>query len=233
MSQGWIKIHRQIQDCEIWDNGEPFDISHAWIDLLLLVNHKDKNTIFNNKVITVKRGQRITSIRKLADRWHWSFDRTRRYLIMLEELGMIIRESDNRRSLLTIVNYGVYQDESITEQSQTSVQTDHEQGHRQVTNKNDKERKNEKNIKISFGEYQNVKLTSDEYERLEKEYGLEKLEQAIKYLDEYIEEKGYKSKSHNLAMRRWVFKALDEKKPKNSFMKKEVSHEEIESLFAN
>ena len=153
--------------------------------------------------------------------------------MLLESLNMIIRDSDNHRTLLTIVKYEIFQDVPNTDEYTDRTQTSTQSVHRQVTNKNEKNDKNEKNIKISFGEYQNVKLTSDEYERLGNDYGSDKREQAIKYLDEYIEEKGYKSKSHNLAMRRWVFKALDEKKPKGNFMKTEISHNEIENLYAN
>ena len=233
MSQGWIKIHRQIQECDIWDNEEPFDYRSAWIDLLLLANHRDKETIFDGKPLTVGRGQRITSIRKLADRWNWSRDRVSRYLNLLEKLGMIERESDNRKTLLTIVNYEVFQgtaDSNEDTHKDTHKATDMTLIRHKQERKNDK---NEKNIKISFGEYHNVKLTQDEYDRIGNDYGPDKREQAIKYLDEYIEEKGYKSKSHNLAMRRWVFKALDEKKPKGNFMKTEISHNEIEDLYAN
>ena len=38
-------------------------------------------------------------------------------------------------------------------------------------------------------------------------------DRAIKFLDEYIEEKDYKSKSHNLAIRRWVIDAVSKEKP--------------------
>lgn len=66
-----------------------------------------------------------------------------------------------------------------------------------------------------FGEFGHVLLTAGEYEKLCRDYGTEQTEAAIKYLDEYIEDKGnYKSKSHNLALRRWVFDALQEKRSK-------------------
>ena len=80
------------------------------MDLVMMVNHEDKEIIFNGKPFTVKRGQRITSIRGLAERWHWSVNRTLRYLRLLEELGMIHRDSNAKRTLLTIANYRVYQD---------------------------------------------------------------------------------------------------------------------------
>ena len=76
------------------------------------------------------------------------------------------------------------------------------------------EKRKEKNNKLSFGEYGNVRMTAKEYEKLSAEFGEAKTEQAVKYLDEYIGDKGYKSKSHYLALRRWVFDAVEEKQPK-------------------
>jgi len=68
-----------------------------------------------------------------------------------------------------------------------------------------------KEPKEAFGEYRNVKLTQKEKEKLEQEFGVVKTDKAIRYLDEYIEEKHYKSASHYLALRRWVFNAVDER----------------------
>lgn len=70
------------------------------------------------------------------------------------------------------------------------------------------------NNKLSFGEYGNVRMTAKEYEKLSAEFGEQQTDAAVKYLDEYIGDKGYKSKSHYLAIRRWVFDAIDEKKQK-------------------
>lgn len=75
------------------------------------------------------------------------------------------------------------------------------------------EKEKEKKQKKKYGENSNVKLTDDEYNRLCNDYGQEKTRKAIDFLDSYIEEKGYKTKSHNLTLRRWVFNAVDEKKP--------------------
>lgn len=72
--------------------------------------------------------------------------------------------------------------------------------------------KEKKLKKKAYGENNNVKLTDDEYNRLCNDYGQEKTRKAIDFLDSYIEEKGYKTKSHNLTLRRWVFNAVDEKK---------------------
>ena len=65
-----------------------------------------------------------------------------------------------------------------------------------------------KPAKQKYGEYQNVLLTENEYENLANSFGRDLAHKAISFLDAYIEEKGYKSKSHNLAIRRWVIDAV-------------------------
>lgn len=65
-----------------------------------------------------------------------------------------------------------------------------------------------KDIKESYGELGNVKLTVQEREKLIAEYGLETTEKAIDFLDGYIADKGYKSKSNYQAIRRWVIDAV-------------------------
>lgn len=67
----------------------------------------------------------------------------------------------------------------------------------------------EKPLKEKFGEYQNVLLTKKEYESLQTAYS--NYEELIKFLDEYIEEKGYKAKNHYLSIKRWVVGAVKEK----------------------
>ena len=76
-----------------------------------------------------------------------------------------------------------------------------------------------KPAKEKYGEFQNVLLTENEFENLANSFGISLRDQAIKFLDEYIEEKGYKSKSHNLAIRRWVIDAVQkaQNKPQTAF----------------
>lgn len=169
---GWIKIHRQIQNCLIWDD-KPFNMASAWIDLLLLANHEDKETIFDKKPILVKRGQRITSVRELSDRWGWGKDKTLRFLRLLESEKMIVKESDSRRTLLTIVNYGIYQD--CETENETVIRT--LTGQSQATNKNDKNDKNN-NIRSNSDDLNETdkpkkskpKLTEEENEELVKNF---------------------------------------------------------------
>lgn len=79
--------------------------------------------------------------------------------------------------------------------------------------KEKRDRDKVREIKRKYGEYQNVKLTEKEYNSLVSEYG-SSTDEIITYLDEYIEMKGTKYKSCYLAIRKWVAKAVKEKKNK-------------------
>ena len=65
-----------------------------------------------------------------------------------------------------------------------------------------------KDTKHIYGDYKHVRLTDEEYKKLCTEHGNTDTDKAIKYLDEYIEMKGAKYKSHYLALRKWVFDAI-------------------------
>ena len=109
-NKGYILLHRSLQDCWIWFDDPKFTKGQAWVDLLMMVNHADKRLQFNGEFITVEEGQVITSIRSLAERWGWSKDSVKRFLNLLERDMMITQNCDTHRTLVTIVNYGIYQD---------------------------------------------------------------------------------------------------------------------------
>ena len=107
--EGWINIHRQIKENWIWKSEEPFDKRSAWIDLLLTVNHKNKKIPFENGFIEIERGQTLTSIKQLSERWKWSRHKVSDFLDQLERDTMIVQVRDTRKTLVSIVNYDKYQ----------------------------------------------------------------------------------------------------------------------------
>lgn len=69
--------------------------------------------------------------------------------------------------------------------------------------------------KKPFGDMGKVRLTDSEYTKLIEDYGETDVLEAIAFLDEYIANNPkYKRKSHYLALRRWVFDAIKEKRIK-------------------
>lgn len=113
MAYGWISIHRKIQDNLIW-NDKPFNRGAAWIDLLLLANHEDRQVLFNGNAIRVKRGEKVTSLRQLSERWGWSITKVKKFLNLLSDEKMISYKSDSKKTVYNIVNYEVYQNSENT-----------------------------------------------------------------------------------------------------------------------
>ena len=147
MVKGWIKIYRKLEDNVLWKNNEPFDRRSAWIDLLLMANYEDSECLFDGKPFTVKRGQVLTSVRKLGVKWSWSKDRVLHFLRLLESTGMCTKSSNNKRTLITIVNYEIYQGLIDTDKDtdrytdkDTDKDADKDTGSPHIkNNKNDKE----------------------------------------------------------------------------------------------
>lgn len=107
-NQGWIKLYRSVQNNWIWED-RPFNRQTAWIDLLLMANHEDKDVLIGNKLITVKAGQRWTSVKKLADRWGWSRHKTKDFLDLLQSDNMIYVHTTPQGTMVSIVNYLKFQ----------------------------------------------------------------------------------------------------------------------------
>lgn len=110
-NRGWIKLHRQLTESEIWDSDDPFEYRSAWIDLLLMVNHEERTVTIRgtHQRIIVQAGQTLKSNRKLAERWNWSVNRVRRYLEHLESMGMCTVETKPYGTLISVINWGIYQ----------------------------------------------------------------------------------------------------------------------------
>lgn len=110
--EGWVKLHRQIMENEIiWDTDEAFDRRSAWLYLVMMANHEDKEVRIRktNKTVVIKKGQHLVSIRNLADTFHWSKDRVSRFIKLLEKSKMITVTATQGATLLTLVNYGFFQ----------------------------------------------------------------------------------------------------------------------------
>lgn len=147
--EGWIKIHRKIMDNPLYLS-EPFTRMQAWIDLLLLANHKEGFFYVRGNKVVVGRGQVGTSSRTLASRWQWSRGKVERFLKDLENDNQIEPQKNNVITLISICNYDDYQNTEPQTEPQTSRRqtTDGPQTEPQTDrNKNDKKEKNEKNNK--------------------------------------------------------------------------------------
>jgi DNA replication protein DnaD len=141
--QGFIKLYRQVQDHWLYEEKRKFSKFEAWVDMLMMANHKDNKFVLGNELVEVKKGEFITSELKLMERWNWGKAKLRSFLEMLQKDEMIIKKSDRKKTTITICNYCLYHDY----ETENRPQADHEQTNNRLYSDTNKNVKNDKNVK--------------------------------------------------------------------------------------
>jgi len=146
MHRGYVKLWRKLQSDPMWLS-EKFTRGQAWVDLVGLANHSGGFFRVRGNKVEVKRGQLGYSELSLADRWKWSRGKVRRFLAELEsEMEQkIVQQKTFLTTLITILNYEIYQGDGTTHSTADGQQTVQQTDSRRYTNKNDKNDKNDKN----------------------------------------------------------------------------------------
>lgn len=138
--EGWIKLHRQLlENPVVMKDAEHLAI---WIYLLLHASHSEREVLFGGKKIIIKEGQLITGRKIISQELGINESKTYRVLNELKSEHQIEQQTSNRNSLITVLNWNLYQNtEQQIEQQVNNKRTTSEQ---QVnTNKNVK---NDNNI---------------------------------------------------------------------------------------
>ena len=210
--KGWITLHRKIEDNWIWLD-KPFSKGQAWIDLILMANYQDKKFLLGNELVEVKRGSKITSLRKLSERWDWSVKKVNNFLELLESDGMIEVKRNTKRTAYTIVNYSDYQDKEIEERNTKETQKKNKRNtketRRKTNNKDNNDNNDKQDIRSTQFDYvisewnsldknisniQTINSGTTRYKLLkarENEYGKDKIVEAIRNVNNSSFLKGY------------------------------------------
>ena len=145
-NMGWIKLYRKIEQCSLYFS-EPFTRMQAWIDLLLIANHDEKDVFIRGNRVIVHRGEIARSSENLAQRWKWSRGKVLRFLDYLEEMGMIVQQKSFVTSTISICNYSKYQDNDTADSTADSTADGQQIVQQTDTNKNIKKEKKDKEEK--------------------------------------------------------------------------------------
>ena len=139
MHRGYVKLWRKISDNDLWLS-EPFSRGQAWLDLLILANHKPGYFYCRGIKVPILRGQVGMSEPALAERWKWSRGKVRRFLSEMQTVQQIVQQKNNVTSVITIVNYKHYQPDSTANDTADSTtdgqQTDPNKNGKNVKKKN-------------------------------------------------------------------------------------------------
>lgn len=197
---GWIKIHRKITENPLYFS-EPFNRSMAWIDMILLANHSN-NYFFKRGIrVDVEIGQIGYDLDTLGKRWKWSRGKVERFMQMLENDNQIVRQKTNVTTLISIVNYKEYQQDSKAESKPNRKANDKANGNKQEL----KELKEED----IYRKFKHLSLSIDEFNKLQKTYTKEQIDFILDSIENYAQNKKYNSLY--LTSLNW----LKEKYPKN------------------
>ena len=140
--EGWIKIHRNITKWEWYDDSKTV---HLFFHLLLSANHKNGNW----RGQEVKRGQFITGLHKLNASTGISIRSLRTCLERLKSTKEVTIKTTTKNSVITIVNYDLYQGSEFTDKPTDKPTTIKRQtnDNQTTTNNNEKKDKNVNNEK--------------------------------------------------------------------------------------
>jgi hypothetical protein len=145
MNQGYIKLWRCIKDNPLWFE-EPFTRGQAWVDLLMVANHKPGTIRRRGIRVYVNRGEVGMSLRELAGRWRWSLGKVQRFFEELKTDTQIHHRTDtenvNVTNLICITNYEKYQSCDTEADTEADTETGTETIRKRVQNKNEKNKKN-------------------------------------------------------------------------------------------
>lgn len=246
----FFKVYRTM-----WDNPiitKDKDYFYMWMYLLKEAAWKEHDTVWGGQRVTLKPGQFITGRKKLAIATDTSEAKVYRILKAFEDEQQIEQRTNNYGTLISIVNWNLYQgNEQQTKQRTNNERTTSEQ---RVNTTEEKGRigKNREegeediyidaepidpNFKHTYGSFGHVTLTDIEKEKLIEKYGVEDTEEAIEFLDAYMQG-GKRYKSCYQAIYTWVIDAVRKRrtpqgqqyKPKNNGQRsfREVIAEQME-----
>lgn len=136
MNEGFIKLHRKFID---WEWYRDVNTKILFLHLLFKVNWKDGRFMG----IEVPRGSLITSIEHLASETGLTVQNVRTSINKLKSTGELTSKPTNKYTLVTLTNYGFYQDD---DKQLTNKSTDKLTNEQQTTNNNRRKKEYNNNI---------------------------------------------------------------------------------------
>lgn len=130
-NKGWIKLYRG--QFFHWISKKPWCDGYAWCYLYSQANHKPGMINFRNEYIKIDRGQFLTSKKKLQKLFGWTRTHLNNFIKGLEMDKMLTHRMTHRYTLITIINYGIYQDKVLNSGTQNDPQTDIQTTYRRPT----------------------------------------------------------------------------------------------------
>ena len=145
----WIKIYRGICESAVFSDAE---VLRLWIWLLCNAVYEETDRIYDGKTVHLMPGEIVIKRAVLAERLGVKDSKIYRSLQLLQELGNIVLNPNNKNTLVTIVNWAKFQEKS-SEVNNTRTTDEQQTNNRRTTENslhfnNYKRNKEIKNIRI-------------------------------------------------------------------------------------
>ena len=102
---GYVKIWRDIEFNELWNDGKPFSQGQAFIQLVLWAEYQEEKVIVGNQLITLRVGEFIKSQREMAESMNWSQSTLNRWLKKLVKMNQIRINNESKQTRVSLINY--------------------------------------------------------------------------------------------------------------------------------
>lgn len=139
---GWIKLHRKLLASDVFQNEKLFKI---FTYCLLKATHTDHQQIVGKQKVDLKSGQFVFGRKKAALELNMKESTVRDYMNVLKNDNVITISPTNKFSVITIVNWGLYQDkeDDNRQQNDSRIPTERQQNDTNKKGKNEKNKEEE------------------------------------------------------------------------------------------
>ena len=140
---GMIFIPRSIRDHWLWEDDRKFK---RWCDLIMEAAWTRSKFRFGNVKGWLERGQQATSVRTLMHRWKTSTRYVTEFLNDLESENLITIEAMTTHTIITIVDYDIYQGSQSIEEGDPSESPPSEHLRKRIEQRDGSQSKEDNNI---------------------------------------------------------------------------------------
>jgi hypothetical protein len=203
---GYVKIYRKLLTSAVFQHD---NLLKVWIWCLIRANWHDTMCLFDGIELNVGRGSFISGRYTGSTECNMRPKTFYNQLVKLRELGNIFLKSDNKKTLITIVNYSSYQDDYL----ENGQLLDNKRTTRVQQEDTDKEVKKERSKEYST--YKKIPPSIDDVKTYFSTIGCSG-EDAESFYD-YYETRGWKVGRSNSQMKNWESACRNWKRNKNTF----------------
>jgi hypothetical protein len=198
LGNGWIRLYRELLDKQVFQNEK---LLKTLIWCLLKARRFPENVKIGQQTISLQAGQFYTGRFNAAEELQMKPSTAWKNILLLKKNQSIDIKSNNKFSVITVVNWALYQSEEIKSDTKRDNKITTKEQQNNTNKKDKKDKKVESVLKDLYGDF--VLLTKDQYKKLVERFGLQDTLDRIERLNNYGHQKPknfaeYKSHYHTI-----------------------------------